>query len=652
VSPDGVADLDFGDPVAGVNRAAAAIEDLVDVTVATYHEGAATGATYAEALAAGGAFADIVEDTDPSVDAIFTGHTHRAYAFDAPVPGVAGKTRPVLQTGQYADNVGKVTLTVDTGTDDVSAYTMQNVPRVATADTTLPVVQTVKAITDAAVAEAAAIGNEPVGEVTQDITRAFTAANAEDRGAESTIGNLVANALRDSLAPTPGGADLGLVNPGGLRTDLLYAGNTATNPLNTDGVITYAEANGVLPFVNNLGTITLTGEDLKEALEQQWQPAGAQRPFLHLGLSDNVQTTFDPTKPEGSRITSVLINGEPLNPAGSYKVATFSFLRAGGDNFTALMQGTYADSGLVDRDAWIDYLRANKPVAPSFARRQVQESGLPATVAAGDDVAFTLSKLNLTSKGSPVNTDVSVYLRPVGGGERIFVDTYDVEPAGGGSASIAFTAPDDLVGDYTVVAVASPTGTTVGRGLSASTLTATAAEARYGIAPSINVDVASTPAASGEVKIYNGFTPIATGTIEAGTGVVKLGNTSLVPGTYTLTVKYTGFGDVAASQGTVKLTVVKATSNITATSEPSAVRVNKTSVKVRATVSTPGFVTTGRVEVRSDGQVVGSGVLTNGTAVMTLKKFKTTGNKTLVVSYLGSSLAEASVTTIDIRVVK
>ena len=69
-----------------------------------YHEGAGAGtpdgATFEQEVAAGGAFAQIVNGTSPAVDAIFTGHTHKQYAWDAPVPGEAGVTRPIIQTGE------------------------------------------------------------------------------------------------------------------------------------------------------------------------------------------------------------------------------------------------------------------------------------------------------------------------------------------------------------------------------------------------------------------------------------------------------------------------------------------------------------------------------------------------------------------------
>ncbi|MCB0982898.1 MAG: 5'-nucleotidase C-terminal domain-containing protein, partial [Ilumatobacter sp.] len=82
------------------------------------------------------------------------------------------------------------------------------------------------------------------------------------------------------------------------------------------------------------------------------------RPYLQLGLSDNVTYTWDDSLPEGSRITSITIDGQPVDPTADYRIATFSFLITGGDNFRAFLQGTDArDSGLVDREGWIAYLQ-------------------------------------------------------------------------------------------------------------------------------------------------------------------------------------------------------------------------------------------------------------------------------------------------------
>ncbi|GAA2047583.1 ExeM/NucH family extracellular endonuclease [Leifsonia soli] len=466
VSPGGVSSLDFGDPVDAVNRVAGELTDgdpangEADVLVAEYHEGAGfgtpEGATLDQEVAAGGAFAEIVTKTSAKVAAIFTGHTHKQYAWDAPVPGVDGKTRPILQTGSYGENIGQVKLTVDPETEKVTSYTARNVARTTDADAALvaayPRVAAVKTIVDKALADAAVIGNQKVGSVTKDITTAYLNGARDDRSSESTLGNLVADSLLSTLSSQElGGAEIGVVNPGGLRAELLYG---------TDGTVTYAQANAVLPFVNNLWTTSLTGAQFKQALEQQWQRNAdgtvPSRPFLNLGLSKNVSYTYDASRPEGDRITSIVVNGQPIDPAKSYRIGSFSFLLQGGDNFRAFAAGANTkDSGLIDRDAWISYIQKNSPLSPSFAKRGVAVSGVPTgTLQRGQQVTLQVSKLNLTSLGSPANTKLDLTWNgsaPIG--------SVPVDAAG--SATVAFTVPADAAGASALVLTAPDSGTTV-----------------------------------------------------------------------------------------------------------------------------------------------------------------------------------------------
>lgn len=486
VTPGGIADLDFGDPVEAVNRVAGQLSDgdpangEADVVVAEYHEGAGAGtpdgATLEEEIAAGGAFSDIATLTSGDVDVVFTGHTHKQYAWYGPAePDATGEwTRPIVQTGSYGENIGKVTLTYDPATGEVSALAGENVKRVAPAagqtpaqlDAALvaqyPRVAEVKTIVDTALAEAAVVGNQPKGSVTADITTAFAGGGytgpggtyaggtRDDRSKESTLGNLVADSLLETLSSADrGGAQIGVVNPGGLRAELLYA---------PDGTITYAEANAVLPFVNNLWTTTLTGAQVVTMLEQQWQTNAdgtiPSRPYLQLGLSDNVTYTYDESQPLGSRITSVTVDGAPLDESAQYRVGTFSFLAQGGDNFRVFAEGTgTADSGLIDRDAWIAYLEAHPGLAPEFDERAVGVPALPEQVTAGAVLAFPVTGLDLTSLGAPRNTTLDVQLDGTSIGSAAVTS---------GAAEVSVTVPaGTAAGVHTLTLVAAPSGTTV-----------------------------------------------------------------------------------------------------------------------------------------------------------------------------------------------
>lgn len=482
VSPAGIVDLEFGDPVVAVNRVAAELSDgdasngEADVIVALYHEGAGAGtpdgATLDEEIAAGGPFAALVNETAAEVDAIFTGHTHKEYSWSAPIPGTE-RTRPIVQTGSYGGNIGEIVLSID-GSGSVTAHTERIVPRTTTPAaeliSTYPRVAEVDRIVSAALANAAEIGNTAVGEVSGDITTAYaggafvdgvwTGGSRDDRASESALGNTVANMLRDSLSTLPDGAQIGVTNPGGLRADLWDTqaefGATAV-PGMADGTVSFSQANAVLPFNNTLAMVSLTGEQFTTLLEQQWQRNAdgtvPQRPYLQLGLSDNVSYTYDPALPEGSRITSVTIDGEPLDPQASYRVGTFSFLATGGDNFRVFTEGTgYVDTGLLDYEAWMDYIADGSPLAPRYAKQAVQVTGVPETVSAGDSVSFTVSGLNMTSRGAPENTSIEAAVGDTDLGDF---------PVVSGTASVEVTLPADTPAGRMELTLTAPASGTV-----------------------------------------------------------------------------------------------------------------------------------------------------------------------------------------------
>ncbi len=573
VSPAGVADIDFTDPTDAINDVVDELEarpDAPDVIVASIHEGAPDGAqTFQQNIEHSVVFKKIAEQTDPAVDAIFMGHTHKAYAFDAPIPGDATTTRPLIQTGNYGDNVGQIKLTVDGETGAVRSYVQKNVARTTTADGTLtsmfPRVAMVKTDVDAALAHAAAVGNQPIGSVSADITTAFTGTTRDDRASESTLGNLVADSLLSKVKDTTAGADLGVVNPGGLRSDLLHAADTSTNPANTAGVVTYAEANSVLPFVNAVNTVTLRGDSLKKVLEQQWQRDAAgnvpSRAYLQLGLSKNVNYTYDATRPEGDRITSVTINGEALDPARNYKVATFSFLATGGDNFRAFKEGSTVDTGLVDYEAWIDYLKDKSPVSPDFARRSVQVTGLAASYPSGATVSFSLPKLDLTSLGSPQNTSISVTL--LHGGKETDLGDF---PVTAGAATPSVTLPAGVSGTARLRIDATPSGTSallpefeIAKPKAVAKVDAYTLPIIFqGSRTIVGFEVTGRSGRpTGAVTVSAGDTVLGSATLQRGIGAVIADTRALSPGRHTLTVSYAGDDTYAPAKDEVRVTVLR-----------------------------------------------------------------------------------------------
>jgi len=457
VDPSGIEGVAFGDPVEAVNAIAAQLSDgdaangEAELIIAEYHEGSQAtlalnapqdeqAAALEASMAESEAFRSIVEDTAPEVDVIFNGHTHKAYSWLAPAPeGSQQDVRPIVQAGQYAENVAQVVASVDPATGVATFDVVQNVARTSDAAADLvaayPRVAEVDDITNAALEQADVIGSEPLGEITADITTAFVDGKRDDRGSASTMGTLVANMLRDQLSSeNRGGAEIGITNPGGLRDEFTYEGETDAE----DGVVTVGEAAAVLPFANNLWTTTLTGAQLKVVLEQQWQRDAEgnvpSRAYLQLGLSDNVEYTYDSTAPEGSHITGIWIDGERVAADDTVRVAAPSFLISGGDNFRGFTTGTDArDSGLVDSEAFQAYIEAQSPLSPDFSRRQLDVVGLPtAPVAPGTELSLTVNEIDLTSLGTPVSEQIDLYL-----GETL-LGSFDVVD---GSATVAFEVP-------------------------------------------------------------------------------------------------------------------------------------------------------------------------------------------------------------------
>jgi 5'-nucleotidase len=356
-SAEAIKGLKFGDEVQAINRSADLLDRLGVKTIAVLlHQGDNTeGGGPDDCRTSPGPALAIAKAASPKVDVIFSGHSHQQY--NCSVPDPAGNPRPLIQGASYGRLLSVVDLKIDPRTKDAIRSKTVAHNEVVTRNVTPD--PTVQALVSKAVTQAAPIANKAVGTITSDIVA------AQQPSGESPLGDVIGDA---QLASTQSaGAQVALMNPGGIRADLNFKSSTAGVP---DGTVTYANAFTIQPFANILQTVTFTGAQLKAVLEQQWQPQpnGTVQTKM-LQISSSLHYTWSASAPVGSRITSITVAGQPVTPEGSYRVTANNFLIGGGDGFTVLTQGTNLVAGAIDLDAFTAYLTASPNLAPPAADR-------------------------------------------------------------------------------------------------------------------------------------------------------------------------------------------------------------------------------------------------------------------------------------------
>ncbi|MEF3365490.1 bifunctional UDP-sugar hydrolase/5'-nucleotidase [Methylocystis sp. 9N] len=243
------------------------------------------------------------------IDIVLSGHDHNLLvAYDG--------RAAIGETQADGANLVAIDLTIRKGDDGEARWTPK-----------FRIIDTADATPDAAIAERVKQYQESIDK-TLDIPIGLTktpldSRKAAVRGEETAIGDFFADAMRAAT-----GADLALLNGGGIRGDRLYeAGATLTRK----------DIARELPFGNKLVLMEISGADLREALENSvWMiDRGAGRFGQISGARIVVRRNAIP----GQRIVSAEIGGKPLDPAKIYKLATIDFLARGKDGYVALARG-------------------------------------------------------------------------------------------------------------------------------------------------------------------------------------------------------------------------------------------------------------------------------------------------------------------------
>jgi 5'-nucleotidase len=305
------------------------------------HEGGeqSPGAPYDGCTGLSGPIVDIARGLSPAVDVVLSAHTHQAY--DCVLLG-----KRVTSAASQGRLVTDLDLTLDRASGEVLGVRSRQV--VITRD--VPPAPEQEALVARYQALSAALERRPVGFLEAALPEAPDRSGPPGPGAtgETALGNVISDAQLEATRTQ--GAQVSFMNPGGIRAGL------------DAGEVTYGEVFTVHPFGNTLVTLTLTGSQLHELLEQQWLGPRVRV----LAPSRGFRYAWSGAAPAGAKVdpASLRLDGAPVLPERPYRVTVNSFLAAGGDGFSVLPQGTERVGGPPDVDALEAYLRANSPLAP------------------------------------------------------------------------------------------------------------------------------------------------------------------------------------------------------------------------------------------------------------------------------------------------
>lgn len=147
-----------------------------------------------------------------------------------------------------------------------------------------------------------------VGSIAHDMTR---------HRPESELSNLLCDILVWGGKAFNEQPVFSVYNMGGIRSNL------------AKGKVTVGDVNDMAPFENKICFLTLTGEKVTELFQQIAHRGGE-------GLSHAVRLVIT----KDGKLVSATINGEPVDLAKTYRIATLDYLAEGNDQLVAFKSGT------------------------------------------------------------------------------------------------------------------------------------------------------------------------------------------------------------------------------------------------------------------------------------------------------------------------
>lgn len=317
-APDSVKDLIFTDEAEAINKYARELQKQgVRAIVVLAH---VPGESRPNGQQASGQLIDLAHLVGDEVDVIFGGHSH-TYLNSV----VDGKL--LVQAYSYGTAFSDVDIEIDPQTKNIVRKHAEIVTvyqdRIEPASDITRIIDRYEKKVESAV-------NRYIG------TAAIPITAEQNISGESALGNLIADSQRSEM-----NTDFAFTNPEGIRADI------------DAGRVTWGNLFGVLPFSNLLVKMDLTGSQIREVLNQQWQPNITR--FLQIS---GITYTWDDSRPKGEKVIDIYLpDGAKLEPAKIYSVTVNTYLANGGDNFTVFLNGINRVTGPNDIDALEKYIQ-------------------------------------------------------------------------------------------------------------------------------------------------------------------------------------------------------------------------------------------------------------------------------------------------------
>jgi 5'-nucleotidase len=377
VSASGIASVDFRDEVETANALVPKLRKKgVKSIIVLLHEGVAPADTSAYNSCSGvsGPGLAIAQNLSPAIDAVISGHTHQAY--NCVVKDPHGHPRLFTSASSFGRMVTKLHFLIDPKKHDIvrpAAFAENIINANGEGQKQSKKINNLISVFKALVAP---VENKVIGHLAgaTQVSRAVDNSRTPpppvllDGGDDSALGNLIADAqkadpsvVRNGQAPV-----IALMNPGGIRADLVA---------NANGEVTYGAAFSVQPFNNFVVSMDLTGAQIVDILNQQWNGPNEKTATGNKILQvSGITYRWDVSDADGTGnaiVGSVMLDADgnpattgdntPLVPTQTYRVVANNFLSDGGDNFPTFKAGTNKLIGGLDIDSLVTYLQAHDP---------------------------------------------------------------------------------------------------------------------------------------------------------------------------------------------------------------------------------------------------------------------------------------------------